>query len=92
MVTSNPPCIAGGPETLQDNEMQLLGITINLVHRVVICMSYHSALLLEKLHDHIWKHGHHKHKYFGWHAALLGSSTFAFDTIVVSLYPFYLLQ
>jgi hypothetical protein len=54
-----------GPETLQDNEMQLLGIAVNLVHRVVICMSCHPALLPEKLYDHIRKYGHHKCKDFG---------------------------
>jgi hypothetical protein len=54
-----------GPETLQDDEMQLLGIAVNLVHRVVICMCCHSALLLEKLYDHIWKYGHYEYKDFG---------------------------
>ena len=56
--------LAFGPETLQDKDMQLLGIGINLDHQVVICMVCHSSVSPKGLYDHIRIPGHHERRDF----------------------------
>lgn len=53
-----------GTETLQDEEMQSLGIGINSGHNLVICTICHSAIVPEKLYSHIRIPGHHEKKDF----------------------------
>jgi hypothetical protein len=53
-----------GPETIQSPQMEQLGIVINRDHKVVICLVCSSAIIPEKLYEHIHKPGHHERRDF----------------------------
>jgi hypothetical protein len=53
-----------GPETTQDKHMQLLGIGVNLHHKLVICTVCHFVIPPEKLYQHIRTSKHHEKRDF----------------------------
>ena len=53
-----------GPETLQDDKMQLLGMGLNVEHKAVICSICHIAVPPKKLYDHFGLANHHPAKDF----------------------------
>lgn len=58
-IIQSTPWVEFGPETLQDNNMHLLGIGINLDHGLIICLGCRSVVVPKNLYSHIRLPGHH---------------------------------
>jgi len=71
-----------GSETLHDDDMQLLGIVVNTDHKLVICVTCHSAITPSKLYDHVRLPDHHKRDDFKKDQRLAFATREFFDKLV----------